>query len=130
MRDLTLLARPRRALFHRSNAFAASGARWWRGQQFFNPGEPALLFFGGLRLPEPSDAVKALEHEAAVLSSGSEFRQSLDRTFFVQMQDEELLTTDFPEPREVGKYSGGTMRPSPRKSAGPIAMQIFLSAWC
>ena len=66
-----------------------------------------MLFFIDLRLSELSDAVQTLKHEPAILSRGNELRQSLDRTFLVQMQDEKLLTNDFPETCEVGKIPRG-----------------------
>ena len=72
------------------------------GSAAFAPGKPALLFLSELRLPEFSDAVQALEHEPPALSGVREFRQGLDRTCLVQMNDEELLTDHFPELCEVG----------------------------
>ena len=106
-RPATLLAKPRRlysvaATLSRRAVRAGSGA-----SSFSTAGKPAFLFFSELRLSELSDAVQTFKHEAAVLSRGSKFRQSLDRTFLVQMQDEELLTNDFPETCEVGKILRG-----------------------
>ena len=66
-----------------------------------------MLFFIELRLSELSDTVQTLKHEPAILSRGNEFRQSLDRTCLVQMQNERLLTNDFPETCEVGKILRG-----------------------
>ena len=54
-----------------------------------------------------ANAVQTFKHEAAVLGGGSKFRQSVDCTCLVQMQDEELLTNDFPEACVAGTIFRG-----------------------
>ena len=95
------------ALRHSRDAVATGSTRGRRRQQLFHAGHPALQFLRAIRSPKLANTVQTFKHKAAVLSGGSKFRQSLDRTCLVQMHDEELLTSDFPEACVVGNIFRG-----------------------